>query len=235
MGGSVAQTAALVRGDAGVVAALGKALAAFQETLVTGRTPFDDFRDALARGDAQAQKDYPEPALRGLRIFVGKGNCSLCHAGPAFSNGEFHDTGVPFFVAGGGVDLGRHAGIKKLLANQFNPLGRHSDDRGGKSAVRTRHVAQEHRNFGELKTPGLRNVALTAPYMHNGSLGSLADVVRHYSELSTDRLHSDGEVLLLRPLRLSAQESADLVAFLESLTEKKSELAAPRPAVPCVK
>jgi cytochrome c peroxidase len=235
MGGSVAQTAALVRGDAGVVAALGKALAAFQETLVTGRTPFDDFRDALARGDAQAQKDYPEPALRGLRIFVGKGNCSLCHAGPAFSNSEFHDTGVPFFVAGGGVDPGRHAGIKKLLANQFNLLGRHSDDRGGKSAVRTRHVALEHRNFGEFKTPGLRNVALTALYMHNGSLGALADVVRHYSELSADRLHSDGEVLLLRPLRLSAQESADLVAFLESLTEKKSELAAPRPAVPCVK
>jgi cytochrome c peroxidase len=253
MGGSRAQAAALVRGDAdlacrfekafgalprsdaGILAAIGKALAAFQETLVTGRTPFDDFRDALERGDAQAMKAYPEPALRGLRTFVGKGNCSLCHAGPAFTNGEFHDTGVPFFVAGGGVDAGRHAGIKKLLANEFNLLGRHSDDRGGKSAVRTRHVAPAHRNFGEFKTPGLRNVALTAPYMHNGSLATLADVVRHYSELSADRLHSDGEALVLRALRLPAQEAADLVAFLESLTEKKSELAAPRPATPCVK
>jgi len=253
MGGSLAQAAALVRndadlacrfekafgalprGDAGVVAAIGKALAAFQETLVTGRTPFDDFRDALERADAEALKAYPEPALRGLRLFAGKGNCSLCHAGPAFTNGEFHDTGVPFFVAGGGVDAGRHAGIRKLLANEFNLLGRHSDDPGGRSAVRTRHVAPEHRNFGEFKVPGLRNVALTAPYMHNGSLATLADVVRHYSELSVDRLHSDGEVLLLRPLRLAAQEATDLVAFLESLTEKKSALAAPRPATPCAR
>ena len=54
-------------------------------------------------------------------------------------------------------------------------------------------MALEHRNFGEFKVPGLRNVAHTAPYMHNGSLATLADVVRHYSELSPDRLHSDGE------------------------------------------
>jgi cytochrome c peroxidase len=253
MGGSLAQAAALVRNDAdlacrfekafgalprsdaGIVAAIGKALAAFQETLVTGRSPFDDFRDALGRGEAQALKAYPEPALRGLRIFVGKGNCSLCHAGPAFTNGEFHDTGVPFFVAGGGVDAGRHAGIRKLLASEFNLLGHHSDDPGGKSAVRTRHVAPGHRNFGEFKVPGLRNVALTGPYMHNGSLATLADVVRHYSELSVDRLHSDGEALLLRPLRLPAQEAADLVAFLESLTERKSALPAPRPAAPCAR
>ena len=253
MGGSLAQAAALVRGDAdlacrfekafgavppgdaAILAAIGKALAAFQETLVTGRTPFDDFRDALARADAQAMASYPRPALRGLRLFVGKGNCSLCHAGPAFSNGEFHDTGVPFFVAGGGVDSGRHGGIRKLLASEFNLLGAFSDDPGGKSAVRTRHVAPEHRNFGEFKVPGLRNVALTAPYMHNGSLATLADVVRHYSELSVDRLHSDGEVLLLRPLRLSAQEAADLVAFLESLTERQSELPAPRPEARCTR
>src|SRR5262249_44807192 len=159
MGGSIAQAAALVRadaalgcrfekafgtvpkGDAEIVAALGKALAAFQETLVTGRTPFDDFRDALARGDAAAMARYPAAAQRGLKTFVGRGSCSACHAGPTFSNGEFHDTGVPFFVAGGGVDPGRHGGIKKLLANEFNLLGRFSDDRDGKAAVKTRHVA----------------------------------------------------------------------------------------------
>jgi len=253
MGGSVAHAAGLVRGDpalacrvekafgalprddAGIMAALGKALAAFQETLVTGRAPFDEFRDALARGDAEAMRRYPEPAQRGLKIFVGKGNCSACHAGPAFSNGEFHDTGVPFFVAGGGVDPGRHGGIKKLLQNEFNLLGRFSDDARGEAAVKTRHVASEHRNFGEFKVPTLRNVALTAPYMHNGSLPTLADVVKHYSELSMDRLHADGEVLLLKPLRLSAGESADLVAFLESLTERESALPPRRPEAPCVR
>jgi cytochrome c peroxidase len=84
--------------------------------------------------------------------------------------------------------------------------------------VRTRHLATEHRNFGEFKVPGLRNVARTAPYMHNGSLATLADVVRHYSELSPDRIHSDGEAIL-KPLKLNEGESKDLVAFLESLQD----------------
>ncbi len=85
---------------------------------------------------------------------------------------------------------------------------------------------------GEFKVPALRNVAQTAPYMHNGSLATLADVVRHYSEISPDRLHSDGESLL-KPLRLAAGESADLVGFLESLSESASALPRRRPVTPC--
>jgi len=251
MGGSLAQAAALVRGDAElacrygkvfggpppaddetVLAGIGKALAAFQETLVSGRSPFDDFRDALAKGDAAAMKNYPEAAQRGLRIFVGRGNCSACHFGPDFSNGEFHDTGIPFFVKGGGVDQGRYGGIRRLEANPLNLLGRHNDDATGASALKTRQVALEHRNFGEFKVPSLRNVARTAPYMHNGSLATLADVVRHYSEVSPDRLHSDG-IPLVKALRLSAGESADLVAFLETLTESASVLPPRLPASAC--
>ena len=251
MGGGQVQAAALVRADPeyacryekvfgapppasdeALLAGIGKALAAFQETLVAGRAPFDDFRDALEKGDRAAAARYPMAAQRGLRIFVGKGNCGSCHFEPNFSNGEFHDTGVPFFVAGGGVDRGRHGGIRKLQANPFNLLGRHNDDKTGKSATKTRHVSLEHHNFGEFKVPSLRNVARTAPYMHNGSLATLADVVRHYSELSPHRVHSDGEILL-KPLRLSAGESADLVAYLESLTETASALPPRRPALPC--
>ena len=251
MGGSQAHAAALVRADAelscryekvfgapppaadeGVLAGIGKALAAFQETIVSGRSPFDDFRDALARNDLPSMKKYPEAAQRGLRIFVGRGNCSSCHFGPLFSNGEFHDTGVPFFIKGG-VDPGRHGGIRKLEANPLNLLSAHNDDLSGTSAVKTRQVAIEHRNFGEFKVPSLRNVAQTAPYMHDGSLATLADVVRHYSEVNPDRLHSDGESLI-KPLRLSAAESQDLVAFLESLTETASALPPRRPGTACV-
>jgi len=251
MGGSEAQAAALVRGDAelscryreafggpppgsdeAVLADIGKALAAFEETLVSGPTPFDEFRDALARNDRTAAAEYPLAAQRGLRIFIGKGGCDTCHFGPAFTNGEFHDTGVPFFVRGGGVDPGRHGGIRKLLASRFNLLGAHNDAAGTVDAAKTRHVSLQHRNFGEFKVPGLRNVARTGPYMHNGSLATLAEVVRHYSEINPDRLHSDGEALL-RPLRLDAGESADLVAFLESLTEKSVILPAGRPEAPC--
>lgn len=199
-----------------VLVDVGKALAAFQETLTSGRSPFDEFRDALARGDRVAMARYPEAARRGLKTFVGKGSCNVCHVGPAFTNGEFHDIGIRFFAEAGRVDSGRHAGISRLKANPYNLLGRYSDDPARSTATSTRHVVQEHRNFGEFRVPGLRGVAATAPYMHDGSLKALRDVVRHYSEIPEERLHVHGE-RILKPLNLTEAESADLVAFLESL------------------
>jgi len=195
----------------------GKALAAFQETLVSGRTPFDRFRDAMERADVEEMKTYPLAAQRGLKIFVGKGNCSVCHFGPLFTNGEFADVGVPFFVAPGKVDPGRAHGLEVLRKSRFNLLGRHNDDAARSTAIGTRHVEPQHRNFGEWRVPGLRNVARTAPYMHNGSLAALRDVVKHYSELNEERLHADGEKILRR-LDLSKGEVDDLVVFLETLS-----------------
>jgi cytochrome c peroxidase len=200
-----------------VLVNVGKVLAAFLEGLGTGRTPFDEFRDALARGDRETAGRYPVAAQRGLRIFVGKGHCRLCHVGPAFTNDEFHDVGVPFLVQPGRVDAGRHAGIKRLKADRLNLLGAYSDDASGASATKTRHVELQHANFGQFKTPSLRNVALTAPYMHDGRYATLQQVVRHYSDLDMERVHADGE-RLLRPLKLSDTEIDDLVAFLETLT-----------------
>ena len=207
-----------LRGDEAVAVNLAKALAAYQETLRSGRTAFDDYRDALARGDIEAAKAYPPGARRGLALFVGKGNCHVCHSGPNFTNGEFHDIGIPFFVEPGRVDPGRLGGIKALQASRYKLLGAFSDDASRRSALSTRHVRLEHRNYGEFKVPSLRNVARSAPYMHNGSLASLRHVVRHYSELNEERLHSDGERLLV-PLHLSAAETDDLVDFLLSLNE----------------
>jgi len=251
MGSSVKDAAALLRGDAeyacryrkafgsappadeeALIADLGKALAAFQETLVSGRSPFDDFRDALEEGDRAAQAKYPADARRGLQIFVGRGACNRCHIGPGFTNGEFHDIGVPHFIRPGQVDPGRHGGIRKLKESAFNLLGRYNDDRSGQAATKTKYVALDHRNFGEFKVPSLRNVALTAPYMHDGRFRTLAEVVSHYSNLDLDRLHADGEAIL-RPLKLSEQEIADVVAFLESLTEQNSALAPSRPSGFC--
>jgi cytochrome c peroxidase len=189
----------------------GKALAAYQEMLVSGRTPFDEFRDSFVKG---TPSHYPQDAQRGLKIFIGKGSCAACHFGPHFTNGEFADVGIRFFTAPGKVDAGRFEGLKRLKASPYNLLGRFND---GKDPLATRLVQQQHRNFGEWRVPGLRSVALTAPYMHNGSLATLRDVVRHYSELNEDRLHADGE-RILKPLRLSEEEVDDLVAFLESLS-----------------
>jgi cytochrome c peroxidase len=194
-----------------------KAIAAFQETLVSMPTPFDRFRDALAVGDRTAAARYPEAAQRGAKIFVGKGRCNVCHSGPLFSNREFGDIGIPFFVAPGKVDPGRHDGIVRVRQDRFNQLGRHNDDPARSPGVATRYVDLQPKNFGEWKVPGLRNVSRTAPYMHNGSLATLSDVIRHYSDLNEDRLHADGE-RILKPLKLDDGEIADLVIFLQTLT-----------------
>ncbi len=206
--------------DEALAVSLAKALAAYQATLNSRRTPFDAFRDALQRGDERAAARYPLAAQRGLRLFLGAGRCSVCHAGPTFSNGEFADIGIPFFVPGG-VDAGRHGGLQRLKASRWNRLGDYSDaGRGGAAdprATASRHVVQAHRNFGEFRVPTLRQLARTAPYMHDGSLPTLQAVVRHYSELDEERLHADGE-RILRRLKLSAGDAADLVAFLRSLS-----------------
>jgi len=203
-----------------VLVNIAKALAAYQETIVSGPTPFDAFRDALARGDSAGIAAYPVPAKRGLKIFIGKGKCSICHFGPNFTNGEFHNIGVKHFVARSRVDKGRYGGIQQLRASRYNLLGPFNDDKTRSTAGFTKRVRLHPRNWGEFRVPSLRNLALTAPYMHDGSMASLSDVVRHYSELNEDRLHQDGE-RLLRALKLSKTESADLVVFLKTLSERR--------------
>jgi cytochrome c peroxidase len=139
--------------------------------------------------------------------------------------------GVPFLASPGRVDGGRHDGIRRLRADRFNLLGPYSDDASGASALKTRTVEPGPASFGQFKTPSLRNVALTAPYMHDGRYATLREVVRHYSELDMERIHTHGEQLL-RPLRLTASESDDLVAFLESLTAPDAAAApGPPPAI----
>ena len=197
-----------------------KALAAYQATLATPRTPFDDFADALAKNNTQAAARYPQDAQRGLKLFIGEGRCFLCHTGPAFSNGEFADIGRPFFTKSG-ADPGRWGGLQKLRASPFNRLGAFSDSDPAEAnrgdAVATQHVVQEPRHYGEFKVPSLRGLTGTAPYFHNGSAASLEDVVRHYSDLDPSRLHADGQQVL-RPLKLTPKQVADLAAFLRTLS-----------------
>ncbi len=193
----------------------GKALAAYQETLVSERGAFDDFRDALLDNDAAGIEAYPQAAQRGLRIFIGKGGCNRCHIGPRFTSGEFGNVGISL-VSPGGVDTGRFHGIERLEANPYNLLGIFNDGDPKQNAIGTGEVRATPRNRGEFKIPSLRGVALTAPYMHNGSIKSLREVVMHYSELDLERVNADARNLL-RPLKLSETEIDDLVSFLESL------------------
>ena len=158
--------------------------------------------------------------------------------GPNFTNGEFHEIGIPVLRELGSVDWGRYQGIKMLQASRFNLEGAYNDDASRSTAISTQHVAFGPQNYEQFKIPSLRNVALTAPYMHNGHLATLRDVVKHYSEVDLNMLHqvhlydSDGvpQTLpvdkILKPLHLSEQEIDDVVAFLETLTDRQP--AAPR-------
>lgn len=195
-----------------------KALAAYQETLVSGKTAFDRFYDAVERQDWKAAAGYPIEAQRGFLMFAGKGRCIFCHSGALFSNGEFHDAGVPYFIQPGVVDAGRHQGIIELQQSPFTLDGDYTDDPKKRGAWAVRKVARLHANFGAFRVPSLRNVAKTAPYMHNGSLATLEAVIDHYSNIDMERLHIDGEAIL-KPLKLTSREIADLVAFLESLSD----------------
>ncbi len=203
--------------DEAVLVDVGKALAAFQETLVSGRTPFDRFRDALAKAEQPPLGTYSEPAQRGLKIFIGRGGCTTCHSGPNFTGGEFFATGLSRFAPRGQPDPGRQAAIRQLMESRFNLLGPYNDDKTGTGAARTREASLEKASFGEFKVPSLRNLILTAPYGRDGGVETLAEVVRHYAGLDPIGLHAkDGRPA--KPLDLTAREQTDLIVFLQSLS-----------------
>ena len=144
--------------------------------------------DRYEAGDTSAMQPA---AVRGKELFFGRARCTTCHSGPNFTDGLFHNTGVM------GDDAGRAA-----------------FDRVGEFQMRPYPFFQMKRAF---KTPGLRNVALTAPYQHDGSEETLADVVRFYNLGGRDP-QSYGKALDIRPLNLRESELEDLVAFLDALT-----------------
>lgn len=194
--------------DEAVLVDVAKALAAFQETFESPATPFDRFRNALARGEPIRPELYSEAARRGLRIFIGRGNCSTCHGGPNFTGGEFHDNGFSALAAQGRVDRGRIEGLKEVQASRFNLQGPYNDAPAKVAAERPRDL-QEPNKPSAFKVPTLRHLMLTAPYGHHGDIETLAEVVRHYSERGSSQL---------KPLKLTAREQTDLVVFLESLS-----------------
>ncbi len=197
---------------------VGKALAAFVETLVTSRTPFDEFRDALAAGDAERAAAYPLAAQRGLQLFVGRAGCVDCHSGPNFSDGRFHSGAAPAddmaaAVARSLADDGRLGDARYLKASRFNLQGAYNDDASRRNAAATRHLAVNGSFAGTFRTPTLRNVAVTAPYFHDGQTERLSEAVQHTQPSSA----STSLAALGEPLQLG--EVDDLVAFLATLTD----------------
>ena len=187
-----------------------KALAAYQETLVSPRTPFDDFRDALERGDSEAASHYPVAAQRGLNLFVWTAGCVRCHAGATLSSDAFLRISPP--SAGPGratptVDLGRTEGIERWSASPYTLQGRFNDRPAAAPRWTSNILAKPYHN-GAFRVPTLRNVKATSPYLHSGSLATLQQAVAHrYRNVPQKSWHRT----------LTPNEIDDLVAFLETL------------------
>ncbi len=191
---------------------LGAAIAAFERMQFSGSAPFD----AFIQGDAKA---LDASAKRGWSLFNGKGRCNSCHAGnavsPLFSDQKFHNIGIAAhkqdFVqlareALAKVRTGDQQQIDELaLQTKFSELGRFL-------------VTKNENDIGTFKTPTLRNIGITGPYMHDGSMQTLWDVMDHYNKGGLANPYLDGG---MQRLGLTEAEVDDLVAFLFTLTDAR--------------
>ncbi|MDP6385754.1 MAG: cytochrome c peroxidase [Planctomycetota bacterium] len=196
---------------------LGKALAAYERQLVRANAPFDLYVAALSAGDPDGGGHLSDSAVRGLDLFLGRGNCTTCHNGPTFSDLEFHNNQVPTADGRPPSDPGRFEGARLVKANPFNAAGRFSDEDQGAAAARVRRLKTGSVGWGEFKTPSLRNLEGRAPYFHAGQMPDLEAVLHFYSTLEGASGQSHHQENVLKPIDLSPRESADLIALLESL------------------
>lgn len=191
----------------------GKALAAYQRKLQPGRARFDDYADSLDDSlQTAADSSLSSDEIAGLALFIDKAQCVSCHNGPLLSNHEFHNTGV-LAVAGQLPPMGRYEGIRMARQDPFNCYGEFSDA-DAEQCLELRFARDTNELVGAHKTPTLRNVTETAPYMHGGQIATLAEVMVHYNEAPVSMLsHNEA-----KPLELNRAELRQLEAFMATLT-----------------
>ncbi|QBF32517.1 cytochrome-c peroxidase [Thalassococcus sp. S3] len=183
------------------------AIAAYQRTLVQTDTPFDLYMNGDDDALSAAQK-------RGLELFAGKANCTACHNGPLLSDEAYYNIGVPPFDGWEDDELAQitfrfELYSKGVTEEKYRKL---KDDPG--LYFRTKQEA----DMGKFRVPSLRYTQYTFPYMHNGMLETLADVVEFYDQGGGENEFAANKSALIQPLGLTDTEKADLVAFLESLS-----------------
>lgn len=161
---------------------LGKAIAAFENTLETSSTHFDRYIEDI--------DSFTASEKRGHEIFNEKGKCFDCHFGPDFTGDEFRNIGI-------------------FNGVEFNDSGRYV-------------ISKKEEDIGRFKVPGLRNIAVTAPYMHNGMFKNLSEVIDYYNTPDAFINNSiNRDTLLREPLGLTEQDKKDLEAFLLTLTDDR--------------
>lgn len=204
----------------GVFANIGKAIAAFERTVMPTSSRFDEYVAAVTGHDIPRQGEiFSADEVWGLRHFIGEANCTQCHNGPLFTNHEFHNTGVISFP-GEVPDKGRAVGVREVLLHPFNCRGQYSDD-PGRQCAELEFVRTGIELVGAFKTPSLRNLENTAPFMHSGQIATLAEVLEHYNA-APDAMIGHNEA---KPLGLSGRELMQLEAFLGTLAAPATEQA----------
>ncbi len=204
-----------------IYANMGKAIAAYERTIMPGPSRFDRYVEALLNSDMPAMRAALSPdEVAGLRLFVGKAQCINCHNGPLLTNNDFHNTGVPA-ATGLPEDTGRAQGVRQVLADEFNCLSQYSDAAPEDCGELRFAKSDDHALERQFKPPSLRNVAERAPYMHAGQFASLREVLEHYNHApAAPAGHSE-----LKPLNLSEQELGQIEAFLRSLSTEAQAAA----------
>ena len=181
-----------------------RAVAAFEATITSRNAPFDRYIE----GDDTA---LSSGALRGAELFVGKAGCFQCHGGPLFSDQDFHNTGVP-------PNAEFESNPLRQITLRYQHRARGVPESVYRSADRDLglyYTTKRDEDKGKFRTPSLREVELTGPYMHNGAFKTLEEVVAFYNNGGGDDPAKDP---VLRPLELTEQEMTDLIEFMLSLT-----------------
>jgi len=203
------------------------AIGAFERTIVAGNSPFDRY---YFKGEANA---LTPAQIRGLKLFANEGRCVSCHVieqtQALFTDNRFHNVGVGINAIQESVPeiaseflkakfTASEVDVKVLTDKRTSELGRLA-------------ITRQFDDIGSFKTPTLRNIALTAPYMHDGSLKTLRDVIVHYNNGGVTKAGDRVNDFLsggIRPLNLTEAQIDDLVAFMESLTSAEyAQLAKP--------
>ncbi len=195
---------------------IAKAIAAFERKIISKNSPFDTFVEGVRQKDPVRAKALSPAAQRGLKLFIGSAQCTFCHFGKNLSNSEFHNIGLSL-TAGKLPDIGRFEAVEKVLKDPFNALGAFSDDNAVEKYTKLKFLSSNEEVLGAFKTPTLREIANTAPYMHDGRFATLEEVVDFYNELPGKPPVGHREESLM-PLNLDKDQKADLIAFLRALS-----------------
>ena len=193
---------------------MGKAIAAYERLLMPGPTRFDAYiAAAIAGNQDEMKKQLTEPEAHGLQLFTGRAQCINCHNNPLLTNHSFHNTGVTP-AADLPPDIGRREGVILVQEDLFNCTGKYSDAGEGECPHLQFMRTEGLELVAAFKVPTLRNVAMTAPYMHSGQIATLPEVLNHYNQAALAiRGHSEAAQLNLTPVDLQ-----NLEAFLQTLS-----------------